>query len=321
MIRKPRVAVLLSTFNGSQFLDELLMSLLRQENVNFDIFIRDDGSQDATLEKIKYFESISTRIQVVEDKFGNIGPSRSFHRLLKLSVASKKYEYYAFSDQDDIWMSNKLISGIDHILQNSADSTKPILYASQVTAIDRNKNTIHHKRRARNHFGYKNSLIENSAIGTTILLNSAAARVLAQTPPCFNVSYDAWYYLVISYVGSTYLDDRSFIQYRRHDATHTEFSTGIFRRNRIIRFMKGRHQNFFVQAYSFRQSKTFKKVSVEKREYLNNFLNGITATSVERWKFLWNFPILRNSRLDAVILKTSIFAKRFAISNESQKID
>lgn len=92
-----KVAVLLSTYNGSKYIKEQIDSILSQEGVNIDIYIRDDESTDETVNII--YEYKSNNIFLTEGK--NIGVGNSFMELL-YSVP-EIYDYYAFADQDDIW--------------------------------------------------------------------------------------------------------------------------------------------------------------------------------------------------------------------------
>ncbi len=62
MTPTPRVAVLLSTFNGAKYLDELIESLLAQEDIYLRIMIRDDGSSDDTRKYLSRLESESEKI-------------------------------------------------------------------------------------------------------------------------------------------------------------------------------------------------------------------------------------------------------------------
>lgn len=53
-----KVAVLLSTYNGSKYIKEQIDSILSQEGVNIDIYIRDDESTDETVNIIYEYKAI-----------------------------------------------------------------------------------------------------------------------------------------------------------------------------------------------------------------------------------------------------------------------
>lgn len=121
-----KVAVLLSTYNGSKYIKEQIDSILSQEGVNIDIYIRDDGSTDETVNII--YEYKSNNIFLTEGK--NIGVGNSFMELL-YSVP-EIYDYYAFADQDDIWSEKKIRIAIEVLQKN-----KKHLYASNQELIDK----------------------------------------------------------------------------------------------------------------------------------------------------------------------------------------
>lgn len=102
-----KIAVLISTFNGEKYLQQQIDSINKQE-FNKDVFdlqiyIRDDGSRDKTLEIIKKNES-NNIIHWIDSKGVNVGIRKSFFLLLKKVNA----DFYFFCDQDDIWLSPKI---------------------------------------------------------------------------------------------------------------------------------------------------------------------------------------------------------------------
>lgn len=98
--------ILMSTYNGEKYLREQLDSILAQTNVNVHITIRDDGSSDGTADILDdYQEKYPNKITVYSK--GNIrkGYAKSFIELLKLAIPDA--DYYAFADQDDVWLPEK----------------------------------------------------------------------------------------------------------------------------------------------------------------------------------------------------------------------
>ena len=103
------VDVLLATFNGEKFLRELLNSLRMQVGVKINLLVGDDGSTDSTIAILEEFSESFNSMKIFH--FERIGPSRNFLSLLVLSKA----EYVAFSDQDDVWDSNKILELVSAI--------------------------------------------------------------------------------------------------------------------------------------------------------------------------------------------------------------
>ena len=106
---KPRVQVFLSSYNGEKYIEEQIDSVLQQKGVEVRILVRDDGSNDKTVDIL---EMLYKKGKINFYKGENIGYAKSF---LNLLTHDNKADYYAFCDQDDFWLSNKLIEGIKKI--------------------------------------------------------------------------------------------------------------------------------------------------------------------------------------------------------------
>lgn len=112
-----KVLVLLSTYNGERYLKEQIDSLFAQHGIELHLLIRDDGSTDHTKQIIESYKQERPNITTLFES--NIGASNSFFRLIDYSVRNMPpYDYYAFSDQDDVWMDGKLYSAVT-LLDNS----------------------------------------------------------------------------------------------------------------------------------------------------------------------------------------------------------
>ena len=101
MAKLSNVVVLLSSYNGEQYIKEQVESILGQKNVRVKLLIRDDGSTDATPNLLSKYSQLPN-VDVVYGK--NIGASNSFLWLIK---NAPECEYYSFSDQDDVWDNDK----------------------------------------------------------------------------------------------------------------------------------------------------------------------------------------------------------------------
>ena len=115
-----KVAILMSTYNGEKYLDEQIGSILAQEGVDVTLYIRDDGSSDRTAEIIKYYCKSYHNVSFTQGE--NLGVGNSFMQLVY--DAKDVYYYYAFADQDDIWLPEKIKMAADKI----KESKRPLLY-------------------------------------------------------------------------------------------------------------------------------------------------------------------------------------------------
>lgn len=131
-----KVQIFLSTYNGERYLKAQIDSLLNQQDVEVGILVRDDGSTDRTCEILKQYEE-QGKLQFY--KGCNLGYAESFLDLIKQDVYA---DYYAFCDQDDVWLSTKLICAVQKINDESHDLEKPLLYASALQRVDKNLNRL-----------------------------------------------------------------------------------------------------------------------------------------------------------------------------------
>jgi rhamnosyltransferase len=122
LVKKKKVLVLLATFNGEKYIATQLNSILCQKDVDLEILISDDHSSDKTLQLIKDFKKKNkNKITILDNKKNFGSAAANFFNLIKKSNIDK-FDFIAFSDQDDIWFSDKVISSIKFLEKNFADA-------------------------------------------------------------------------------------------------------------------------------------------------------------------------------------------------------
>ncbi|WP_368221033.1 glycosyltransferase [Aeromonas sp. R3-1] len=109
-----KVAVLLSAYNGEQWIEEQLRSIIEQNNISLDIYISIDESTDRTLDICQSYATKNNNITVLPYGFKFGGAGKNFFRLLA-DTDLTGYDYIAFSDQDDIWHEDKLTKAISEL--------------------------------------------------------------------------------------------------------------------------------------------------------------------------------------------------------------
>jgi len=208
-----KVLVLMSTYNGSMYLKEQIDSILNQKNIEVSLLIRDDGSTDKTLDILSSYIEYDN-IKVVFGK--NLGVEKSYRELVK---QSKKFnvDYFAFSDQDDVWLSEKLIRAIS-LLEKENNINKPIAYCSDLNVVD---STLNHlffaKDRNRLKFNKYTTLVQNIATGCTMVFNTEARDIFLGYEPKNTTLHDYWLMLLCIFLGKVVYDDQAFILYRQHE--------------------------------------------------------------------------------------------------------
>jgi Glycosyltransferases involved in cell wall biogenesis len=209
----PSVAVLLSSYNGSKFIERQVQSILNQKDVKVTLFIRDDGSKDEkTLEILEEYKKIENIVLVQEQ---NVGLAVSFMNLVYM--AKDSFDYYSFADQDDIWLEEKLIEAIKKI----KDFDLPALYVSNQTLVDSNENFIGKRHKTILPTDYKQILCNNLISGCTMVWNKSLQQVLIEYKPSQMLLqkriHDVWVSMVAAVVGTIVYDENSYILYRQHE--------------------------------------------------------------------------------------------------------
>ncbi|MDC1332631.1 glycosyltransferase [Gammaproteobacteria bacterium] len=102
MHKIPGVSVIMSVFNGEDFLADAIKSVLHQTFTNFEFIIVDDGSNDRSLAIIQSFQELDSRIKILAHK--NQGLARS----LNIGIEHSKGKYIARIDADDLCYESRL---------------------------------------------------------------------------------------------------------------------------------------------------------------------------------------------------------------------
>lgn len=213
VVQKPSVLVMMATYNGEKYVAEQIDSILAQEGVNVTLLISDDGSSDNTPSICKRYAENMPSVQFTVNE-NNKGLARNFMDML-YGADSTAFDYFAFSDQDDYWMPNKLVKAIEAI---SSAGEGPRLYYSDVCNVDEHLNGGSREYGA--FASYANSLglllTVNWASGCTMVFNSAFASALQHyVPGDWPRIHDGWVHLVARVLNAQVPDlDHAYIKRR-----------------------------------------------------------------------------------------------------------
>ena len=238
-----KVCILMSTYNGEDYIRTQIDSILAQDISDMHLLVRDDGSKDSTLEileeykakgQLEYYQNEIPNYTDLMDKIG-----KSFFDLCKNAPAA---EYYAFADQDDYWLPNKLSVAIDMLEKESErlgypykhkivpdgdeDSDEestivehmPLLYCSYARLVDKDLNHIKHKRpkRRAKALRYYRSLMRTITPGCTNVINREALLMFLKYDYDYLGIHDWILQKVVALTGKIVYDKNSYILYRQH---------------------------------------------------------------------------------------------------------
>lgn len=236
---QPAISICMATYNGEQFLRQQLDSILDQSNRDWQLLIRDDGSDDNTVRIIEdYMSRLSDRIRLVTDNGSHLGASLNFGKLLEYADT----EYIMFSDQDDVWLPNKIeltLNAMKAAEQIYPD--KPILVHTDLQVIDSELKTIanslwsYQKLFPETGDSLNRIMAHNVVTGCTVMINKKAKAVSMPVPP-EAIMYDWWLALNVCRHGRIIYVSIPSILYRQHSGNRlgAQKATKI----NIIHFLK-----------------------------------------------------------------------------------
>ncbi len=195
------VTIIISTYNGSKHLDRQLKSILSQINVDMHIYIRDDGSTDDSTRDI--LERYKQNYSNIDVDFGkNVGWQQSF--MLGLEAAPKA-DFYAFSDQDDLWFDNKLATAI--LSLKKEDPQKALLFHCNKISTDQKLKPLSNQIiRLPKPINHQNALVQEYAQGCSIVINETARNLILKKRPLDNTPHDYWCGLICYLFGKIIYD-------------------------------------------------------------------------------------------------------------------
>lgn len=207
------IDILMATYNGEKYLDLQIFSIVSQTYKDWNLYIHDDGSSDATINIIKEWQKKDKRIHLVVDEKTHLGAGNNFIHLLPLSNA----DFVCFCDQDDFWFGNKLEEYVSFM--GKLDNTRPqCLFASAyIWNNDSITPFIHEKP-----LNMSSLLFTGGTQGCSLVFNNSL-KILAQRLVNSNIFLHDYVIVLISMLfGEMHYINKKLMLYRQHSQNVTE---------------------------------------------------------------------------------------------------
>ncbi len=207
--------LLLGLFEGAAHLREQLESIAAQSHADWSLIVSDDGSRDGGAEILRAFARRHPGREITLVEGPRMGFARNYLHLLRLAGA--KVPYAALSDQDDVWLPEKLAAGVAALSCIAPDM--PALYCSRTLVCDGDLAPLRPSPLWRRPPGFRNALVQNIAAGNTIMLNRAALDLAQEAAGRVRrlVAHDWWLYQLITGAGGMVIHDpQPRLFYRQH---------------------------------------------------------------------------------------------------------
>jgi glycosyltransferase involved in cell wall biosynthesis len=281
-----KIDILLATYNGEKYIKEQLDSILNQSYFNFNLIISDDKSTDNTAEILKEYAKKDDRIKIyIQEE--NLGVIKNFEFLL----SKVESDYYMLSDQDDIWLKDKISKSYEKLIQENLD-----LVFSDLEVVDENLNIIHNSmfrflkidKRIKKYNDYRLIYLDNCITGCTIISKSKFLNLILPLPDTTKyLVHDYWIALVISLHGKFSYINEPLIKYRQHgnnqigtDKVSTKFEKFHMVRDLFI--------NVKIERF---------KVFVENEKIFNNELKKLNKDALIYFEYIKDIKYINFKKL------------------------
>ncbi len=232
-----QVKVLLSSYNGADHIREQIDSILNQTWGNVKLYVRDDGSTDGTRTILREYEK-EGKLTLFTGK--NVGFIKSFLMLLRHCGDA---DYFAYADQDDVWLPDKLAMAVERL--SAEEAGKPLLYFSNYYICEGNMEhaCLAAPESVEKHPTFANALVDCMPLGFNSVLNRTLKNLICEHTPKHSCGHDWWTYMVAQGLGTVIYDGRPTVYYRR--TGHNVSAGGMG----FLKFQIWRFKKFFLNSY------------------------------------------------------------------------
>ena len=222
-------AVLLTAYNGSANLHELVDSLRSQTDPGFTVLMQDDGSEDGTPGLLKSIAAQDSRFIFGSEQGKHLGAAGNFLSLIRQSTA----DYCLLCDQDDVWEPEKLavLKQALQDLEAQYGPETPLLVHSDCSLIDQSgaltgDSFFRHQGWDPGAVSLQRLLVQNNVTGCTLIMNRPLRELIASHAKAKDLFMHDWFIaLTAAAFGRIAFVHRPLTRYRQHGGNAIGAST------------------------------------------------------------------------------------------------
>lgn len=294
-----RVTILLATKNGAPHLREQLNSYLNQTHQNWDLWVSDDASTDNTLDMLREFKELhgsSREIKIIPGP--QSGHANNFLSLL--CHPDLPEGPVALSDQDDVWLPEKIQMALTYM----DGCSEVCLYGAQSIHTDCQLRPIGKSRYLDREPCFLNSLVQNVVSGHSCVLSKSALKIVKSAGCSQKIPHHDWwlYQLISGAGGQVSVDPRATVLYRQHKENKVGAHQGI--RSKLHRFAQINKSTYssWIHANISALSNNSHLLTEENRKVVNNLKLDNSKPGLRRALKLYRYGIHRQSKLQTACL-------------------
>jgi glycosyltransferase involved in cell wall biosynthesis len=302
-----QVAILMCTKDGAAFLGQQLKSIVDQTHTNWALLVSDDGSADDTREILRHFADTHHQTTTIRN-----GPGKGVcANFLSLAIdPTIDADYFAFSDQDDIWHEDKLWRALTWLATVPGDV--PGLYCGRTELMSINGRSYGFSPLFTRSPNFRNALVQSLGGGNTIVFNRAAKKLLEVAGTFEVVLHDWWVYQLVSAAdGMVHYDPQPVLKYRQHPDNLIGSNRG-WRAHlvRLFMILSGRFRDWNDTNIAALQQLPAHLIRPRNREALELFAKARSASLLKRLYYLWRSRVYRQTLLGDLGLLAAAILKR-----------
>ncbi|WP_082149469.1 glycosyltransferase family 2 protein [Pseudomonas weihenstephanensis] len=304
----PKVAILLCTYQGQRYLAEQLASFEAQSHTNWSVWASDDGSKDDTLAILEAHQQKWAEGRL----FMLSGQAQGFAANF-VSLTCKdliEADFYAYSDQDDIWEADKLARAVQWL--QTLPAGVPGLYCTRTRLVDADNNEIGFSPLFSKFPGFANALMQNIGGGNTMVFNNSARQLLREAGENKSVvTHDWWAYMLVTGCGGqVFYDPEPTLRYRQHSCNLVGTNSGWMARFKRVRMLfEGRFKEWGDSNIAVLNTLEH-RLTPENREILQRFVAARNMSLIPRLIYLKRAGVYRQTLLGNIgLIAAAVFGK------------
>lgn len=298
------ITILMAAYNGEKYIGEQIQSILDQTYQDWKLVIQDDCSIDATFNIASdYAEKYPGKITAVRRPVNSGSAMNNFFSMLSFADDP----YIMLSDQDDVWMPDKIMVSIERMkeLENTNGEEIPLLVHSDLVVVDDalhkvDKSFLKMQKLDNHHSSLNCMLAQNIVTGCTTMVNKKLIEMIGE-PPAHAVMHDWWMALIATAFGVIGFVETPTVLYRQHISNAVGAKrTGSLKHymSRLFYFKQLRKE----MAQTYLQAKEFAKIFGHKldphmKQMIEDFASLPSKSIIQRYNILKRYSLWKTGAL------------------------